>query len=187
MDANEQQQIRLPQTRWSTIALVALVVAAATAAFHVHSYWWCETLTLCDVQLCADEGLASLLVPLCRLAAKETAESNFVLYKRGQNSWIGVGSSAGRSTLRNWMSIGAGNSPHAMFADFGYWRGGWQSESRPGPFLVVFTPVWFVGAAVFGGFLLVYFGFIRFRLRTLLIAMAVAAGLLCLLTLRAPT
>jgi hypothetical protein len=186
MDANEQQPIRLPQTRWSTIVCVALVVAAATAAFNVHSYWWCETLTLCDVRLCADEGLASLQLPLCRLAAKETAESNFVIYRRVTQGWDGIGSSAAKSTLRNWMSMGAGGSPHAMFADFGYWKGGWQSESRPGSFLVVFTPVWFVGLALYGGFLLIYFGLIRFRLRTILIAFVLAAGLLCLLTLRAP-
>jgi hypothetical protein len=187
MESNEQQLRPPTRARWTTIACVALAITVATIAFHVHSYWWCETLTLCDVRLCADEGLASLQVPLCRLAAKETAESNLVIYKRSPMGWNGVGSSAAKTTLRGWMRMGAGNSPHAMFADFGYWKGGWQSESRPGPFIVVFTPVWFVGLVLLGAFLLCYFGLVRFRLRTILVAFAVAAGLLCLLTLRAPS
>ena len=81
--------------------------------------------------------------------------------------------------------IGARGENGFLFADFGYWKGGWQSASRPGPFVVVFVPVWLIGCLMFGICLAFTFRWVRFRLLTLLAAMTLIAGLLWLLTLRA--
>ena len=72
-----------------------------------------------------------------------------------------------------------------MFADFGYWKGVYQSESRSGPFVVVFVPVWFVGVMVFGIFLLFYFRIIRLRLSYLFVVITLWAVILYILKLRA--
>lgn len=140
---------------------------------------------LCDVTLTVDEGLVSLNLPLVRIAAKQRPRSEFLIYKRDKLAWsAGEG---GKTRLRSWMSsLDQVRCDGAMFADFGYWKGAWQSDSRPGPFVVVFAPVWFAGLLAFGAFALLALGWIRFRLRSLLIATTVFAWLLYLLTQRAP-
>lgn len=167
------------------VYVAAALIAIGTAAFHVHSYWWSESLTLCDVMLRAEEGLVSLNVPLVRLAAKETPCSGFSICERSANGWKS-GGEAGHARLRYWMaSLDQVRCEGVMFADFGYWKGAWQSDARPGPFVVMFVPVWFVGLAALVGFPAVYFRVIRFRLHTLLIAMTLTAGVAYLLMLRA--
>ena len=164
---------------------VAAAIAVATAAFHIHSYWWSESLTLCDVTLMTDEGLISLNVPLVRLAAKETPRSRFVIYERDATIW--KAEDAGHTPLRSWMALldrGSVRAEGGMFADFGYWKGGWQSDARPGPFVVMFAPVWFAGVAAFAGYLAFSFRIVRFRLHTLLILMTLTAGAAYLLMLR---
>lgn len=178
-------QCESDQKRPKVIYIVATVVAITTLLFHLHSYWWSESITLCDVTLTVDEGLVSLNVPLVRLAAKRQPVWDITLYKRGPIVWETDGVAA-RTPLRTWMAFKNEPSPRAMFADFGFWKGDWQTESRPGPFVVVFIPVWFVGLAVFGAFLLFRSGYVRFRLRSILIAMALFAVLLFVTTLRAP-
>jgi hypothetical protein len=171
--------------RLKIIYIVATVVAIVTLLFHLHSYWWSESITLCDVTLTADEGLVSLNVPLVRLAAKQRPNWGATIYRRAPRVWEASGGAA-KTPLRAWMAFEEERSPRAMFADFGFWKGGWQTESRPGPFVVVFMPVWSVGLAVFGAFLAFRYGYVRFKLRSILIAMALFAVLLFVATLRAP-
>jgi hypothetical protein len=167
-----------------SICIAAALIAASTILLHIHSYWWSESLTLCDVTVRTDEGLVSLLLPLTRIAANESPTSGFLLYKRGPKVW--TAGLAGHTPLRNWMtSLDSAGAHGGMFADFGFWKGAWQSDSRPGPFIVLFIPVWFVGTTLFGIYLAFHFQLIRFRLRTLLIATTLAAFALFLLTLRA--
>lgn len=167
------------------VYVVAIAAAVCTFLFHVQSYSWSESVQLCDVCVTADEGLVSLQVPFTRLAPKETSTAEFKIYERGQHTWIsGI---AEKCPLRNWMSmLDAVRCPGGMFADFGFWKGGWQSESRPGSFVVVFAPAWLVGVALFTGLLAFYYRIVRFRLRSVLVAFTLVAGLLCVLTLRAP-
>ncbi len=109
-----------------------------------------------------------------------------MIYKRDPITW--TAGLAGKTPLRSWMSrLNVARVKGAMFFDFGYWKGAWQSQSRPGPFVVAFVPVWLIGLMMFGIFLAFDFGFVRFRLRTILIAMTLAAGLLYLATLRSRT
>ncbi len=161
--------------------VAALVIAIGTVLFHIHSYWWSESVTLCDVTLASDEGLVSLNLPLVPIAAKEKPRSNFMIYERGSVDWTcGL---ATRCSLRKWMST-LDSDAGFMFADFGYWKGSWQSKSRPGSFVVLFVPVWLLGIAAFGIFSALYIRVIRFRLRFVLVAMTVFGGILYLLTLR---
>jgi hypothetical protein len=161
----------------------AALIAVGTAAFHVHSYWWCESLTVCDVTLLSEEGLVSLNVPLVRLAAKETPRSTFSLYHRDGKIW--KSGDAGHVRLRSWMaSLNEVGCEGGMLADFGYWKGAWQSDARPGPFVVMFVPIWFVGTLALAGFVAIYFRVVRFRLHTLLLAMTLTAGVAYLLMLR---
>jgi hypothetical protein len=171
------------RTQTPIVCVVAIAVTVCTILFHLHTYWWSESATACDITVATDEGLVSLQVPLCRLAAKEMPTLNCLIYERGPTTW--TCGRAGKCPLRTWMSqLKKVGCDGAMFADFGYWKGSWQSNSRPGPFLRVFVPVWFVGVVVFGGFLAFYFRIIRFRLRSILIAMTLTAGLMFLVTLR---
>jgi hypothetical protein len=178
-------QCESDRKRPRTIYASAILVAVATLLFHLHSYWWSESVTLCDVTLTVDEGLVSLNVPLVRLAAKRQPIWDATIYRRGPVVWETDGVAA-RTPLRTWMALANEPSPRAMFADFGFWKGGWQTESRPGSFIVIFVPVWFVGLAVFGAFLAFRSGYVRFRLRSILIAMALFAVLLFVATLQAP-
>lgn len=68
-----------------------------------------------------------------------------------------------------------------MFADFGYWKGEWQSGSRPGPFIFLFVPAWFVALAVVGASVAIYFRIVRFGIRTLLMLTAIHGVSICLL------
>ena len=171
--------------RPKTIYIVATVVATATLLFHLHSYWWSESITFCDVTLTVDEGLVSLNVPLVRIAANRQPVWDAMIYGRRVGGWASSGG-AGKTPLRYWMALEEMASVSAMFVDFGCWKGDWQSKSRPGPFVVVFVPVWFVGLGVFGIFLAFRAGYVRFRMRSILIAMALLAVILFVATLRAP-
>jgi len=168
-----------------TPAYVAIAIAVCTLLLHICSYRWSPSLALLDVCVTCDEGLISLLLPLTRLTATGEPSSHLMLYKRDPLVWTaGV---AGRTPLRSWMaSLSKVRCDGAMFADFGYWKGGWQSNSRPGPFVVVFAPVWTVGVAAFGLFLLLFYKLLRFRLRSLFVLMTLCGGIAWLLALRAP-
>ncbi|HEY2827297.1 MAG TPA: hypothetical protein VGJ04_06820 [Pirellulales bacterium] len=165
------------------VYIAGLCVALATLLVHVASYSWGPSLTLCDLRVDLDEGLVAVELPLTLLAPKGSLTTKFVLYKRTAQSWAVWPSGAdGHCPYRNWMyTYRLGDF---MFLDFGYWRGGWQSDSRPGPFLFIFLPVWFVGLSLFGLFLAIRYRLLRFTLRTLLIGIALWSLILWLLTLR---
>lgn len=163
------------------VCAAAALITALTAAYHVRSYWRSDSLTVCDVTVTVDEGLASLQIPLTRLAS--APQYNLLTYQREAKVW--TAGKGGRTPLRLWMSmLDKVRCQGAMFADFGYWLGGWQSDSRPGPFIVLFAPTWFVGATLFAGFIAVRRRWIRFNVRTMLLLTTVCAGLAWLLTLR---
>jgi hypothetical protein len=167
--------------RSPVVYFVAVIVAVCTVLFHIHSYSWSASATLSDVCAAADEGLVSLSVPLTRIAAKETPASDFKIYERGSNEWT-TGATI-KCPLRDWMNT-VGGHHGAMFADFGYWKGDWQSKSRPGPFVVVFVPVWFLGVATFGIFLAFCYRLLQFCLRSLFVVITMTAALLFLLRMR---
>ncbi len=159
----------------------AIIVAVCTVLFQIYSYSWSPSASLCDVELTADEGLVSVTVPLTRIAAAETPASRFVVFERGPNVW--TAGRGGKTPLRYWMNT-FGRRDGTIFADFGYWKGAWLSNSRPGPFLVVFVPVWFMGVATLGIFLAFYFRLVRFRLRSLFVVTVLVAALLFLVRMR---
>lgn len=177
-------QFTVPSRRNTHTAwIVAVMFVAGTAAFHAHTYWWSESLQIADVTLQTDEGLVSLNLPLTRIAANETPAWGFTLYSRAPKIWMA--GNARQAPLRSWMvHLGQTDEDWGVFADFGYWMGSWQSKSRPGPFIILFVPVWFLGLALFGGYLAVHFQIVRFRLRTLFIVMTLTACALFLLKLK---
>ena len=173
--ARAEQALR-PTRTWRTIVIFGFTLVLFTTLFQVHSYWWSESLTLYDFTLTTDEGLISLNVPLTQLATGTKAQWNFTIYKRDQQVWTaGV---AGKTPLRSWMTIlDQARCTGGMFLGFGYWKGAWHSQSRPGPFVVVFSSVWFIAIVLFGAFAF-YFRKIHFSLRSLLLTVTLVAALL---------
>jgi hypothetical protein len=166
------------------VYLIVAAIALCTLLIHVSSYGRSVSIQFCDVTVTDDEGLLSLNVPLVRLAAKASPRSEFLVYDRSPVFWS-YGGVAGKTPLRSWMSrLNTVGCTGGMILDFGFWKGAWQSDSRPGPFVVLFVPIWFGGLVVFGIYLAFYYRLVRFRLRTLLVAMTLVAGLLWLLMLR---
>ena len=72
-----------------------------------------------------------------------------------------------------------------MVAGFGYWKGAWQSNSRPGPFIVMFLPVWIAVAAALVAVAVGFWFRVRFTLTTMLLGMTFVGAMLWLLSLRA--
>ncbi|WP_413432561.1 hypothetical protein [Crateriforma spongiae] len=143
-------------------------------------------MTFLDATLCADEGLLSFQIPLVRLASSTEPTMEWISYKRGVNAWQ-TDDGRMKTTLRNWMSmIDEVGCDGGMIADFGYWRGDWQSELRPGPFIVMFLPIWFATALAILSLSLAYWYRSQFRLFTLLSGTAFAGVIFWLLSLRAP-
>lgn len=92
----------------------------------------------------------------------------------------------GKATLRNWMSmLDRVRCEGGMVAGFGYWKGAWQSDSRPGPFIVMFVPVWLGVAVALMGVALACWFRVRFRLATLMMGTTFVGVMLWLLSLRA--
>jgi hypothetical protein len=182
-DLSQQRHANRRQRRLTALGLTALFVVG-TAILTVRSYWRSDSLTVADATICTDEGLLSLQIPLVRLARQQRAVTTWNTYTRGPNMWVyGDG---GKATLRNVLllkdqiRIDAG-----MVAGFGYWKGSWQSDSRPGPFIVMFVPIWAAVAAMVLLAALFITRRVKFRISSLLGATAIVGGLLWLLTLRA--
>ena len=71
----------------------------------------------------------------------------------------------------------------AMWGGFGYWKGAWQSNSRPGPFVVAVAPIW-IAIVVISIFLaMLWSRRLRIRLLTMFITTAAVALLLAVLNL----
>ncbi len=140
-------------------------------------------MTFLDATICTDEGLLSLQFPLVRRAPSEQPSTGWMTYQRGENMWE-ASDGGGKATLRNWMSmLDQTRCEGGMVGGFGYWKGGWQSDSRPGPFLVVFTPIRAAIATTFTLVAIVFWRRITFRLATMLIATACVSAVLWLLNL----
>ncbi len=173
--------------RFRGISVAAILIAFCGFLFHARSYLQSDSLTLCDVTLTTDEGLLSLQIPLTRLAASQNPTSKFLIYHRSSTGW-NFGGMAAKCPLRTWMSLlNATGCEGAMCVGFGYWKGAWQSESRPGSFAVVFAPLWSVTVLIFGVYSAFHFRLLRFGIRALFVTTAVCAALSWLVTMRDST
>jgi hypothetical protein len=173
-----------PRRSRTPVYIAAAIISIGAILVHVGSYWWSPSITLWDVCLTCDDGLVSLEVPLTRLTATGKPTSNFLLYTR-EGGWMA--GMAGKTPLRAWMAeLNNHRCEGAMLADFGYWKGAWLCDARPGPFIVVFVPVWLAAVVAFGIFLAIYYRLLRFRLRSLFVLTALCAVIFWLLILRAP-
>jgi len=123
---------------WAVVGVVAILTAGLTA----WSYHYSPSLTVCDLTVEYDEGLVVVNVPLAPIAFGETPRSRFLLYRRGVNTW--QSGEGGRMPWRNLPKVEAFANDSLLVAGFGYWLGGWQSNARPGRFLVLLMPLWAV-------------------------------------------
>ena len=192
----DERQIQSSKRRWSlSAAVVALVITVFTVAFYWRTFSKSEEITLCDVSFFADEGLVSLSLPLTRLSREGTCFSRLRVFNRSERGWSSESTlrrplrkqieqmqARGRPTTdpfgRSGSGVGTDNKrPRDFFAlaGFGYNSGDWLSEDRPGPWIKIFVPVWFVGLGCY----LIYLGLrwrrVRFGIRTLIGLMLVVA------------
>jgi hypothetical protein len=157
-----------------TLWLITGVAAASTAGLTVLSYFYSPSLTLSDMTVDIDEGLVAVNVPLVPIAKGQSPRTELRLYRRAANAWQSGGGS--RLPWRTVPKIFPDSS--VQVAGFGYWLGGWQSDSRPGRFFVLFLPLWSVVATV----LLTYFA-LRARRVKLRLWMLLALTTACALAL----
>jgi hypothetical protein len=182
-DATKKRRVR---TIRETLLLVSAIAICSTLAT-LRSYRRSDSLTFLDVTMCTDDGLLSLQMPLVRLATNEQPSTQRVTYRRGTNMWEAFDGEGGKSTLRNWMSmLDATGCKGGMVFGIGYWKGSWQSNSRPGPFIVMFMPIWVVIATALTLVAVAYRLRMRFSLATMLLGTTIMGVLLWLLSLRAP-
>jgi hypothetical protein len=174
-------QAHHPVRRLMIGGVVAITCAAIAT---LHSYHRSISLTFCDATLSTDEGAVSLQIPLVKLAANQKFVTSAIVFRRTQMGWEASGGLM-KCTLGNWMA----QHDEQWFrgwsiADFGYWCGDWQNESRPGPFIVTFVPIWFVFCVAFVAFAVVRRNWLRWSIRSMLILTSVVGVCLWLLTLR---
>lgn len=172
-----------PSFRHIAFLLVAIVVCSLLASWRTYRH--SDSLTFLDATVCTDEGLLSLQIPLVRLAPAEEPSTRWITYKRGTNMWE-TDDGGGKTTLRNWMSmLDTVRCEGGMVAGFGFWKGAWQSDSRPGPFIVMFVPVWVGTTAALIAVAFACLFRVQFRLGALLMATTLVGAMLWLLSLRA--
>jgi hypothetical protein len=168
------------------LMILATTIAVCSVLATWRSYDYSDSLTFGDATVCTDEGLLSLQIPLVRRAQDEQMVTQWTTYTRGKEMWE-TGDGGGKSRLRFWMSIlEMARCEGGMVGGFGYWSGAWQSSSRPGPFIVMFVPIWFVIATMFSMIAIFYWRRMRFRIATMLLGTVLISALLRLLTLPAP-
>jgi hypothetical protein len=168
----------------------AVLLAAAISVCSVlatwRSYAYSDSLTVADATVSTDEGLLSLQIPLVRRAPGGQMVTQWITYKRGKDMWE-TGDGGGKTRLRYWMTIlDTARCEGGMLGGFGYWKGAWQSSSRPGPFIVMFVPIWVAITSMFMLIAILYLRRMRFRLATMLMGTAMISVILWLLTLQAP-
>ena len=169
--------------------VLVILWLVSSAMLSARSYERSDALTVADVTLRTDEGLISLQIPYVRLARTGKATVEWTIYTRKRGVGVWESGNSVRSTLRRWMSDFCDtDQPSAgMIGEFGYWTGSWWSDSRPGPFIVVFAPIWAATMAVTVLAALFIVQRFRFKLRSILVMTALAGVLLWILTLRAET
>ncbi len=166
--------------------VVAVMFVAATIVSTVLSYRYSDSITVLDSTVCTDQGLFSFQIPLCRLASTAPTSHEARRFVWNEGMWKS-GTNGGKCALRVWMTaqeVKESVPNMAMVADFGYWVGGWQSEARPGPFIVVFAPIWFVWLIGYLMFLAIVKYKPQFSIRILFIGISLMAVLLWAITLR---
>ena len=142
-DECRRRLLRIPRSVYG----VAILIGLCTALAYASSYWRSVQFNSATSPSPMMKAL-SVSLPLVRLAAKASPQSGFLTYDRGPVFWNYDGV-AGKTPLRSWMSrLNTVGCTGGMFLDFGFWTGDWQSNSRPGPFVVLFVPIWFVGLVV---------------------------------------
>lgn len=179
-----QQTSEMSHRWWSKRATLLCVVTILCAYFSTsRSYRFSDSLTFLDATICTDEGLLSLQIPLVLRSPIHQPSTQWITYVRGKNMWDAPGC-GGKATLRYWMSIlDQTRCEGAMWGGFGYWKGDWQSSSRPGPFVVAFAPIW-IAIVVISIFLaMLWSRRLRIRLLTMFITTAAVALLLAVLNL----
>lgn len=172
---------RLDRRQRIAVVILAAIATTSGVLLHVSSYWRSVSLTVLDLRLVTDEGLIGVQVPLTRLARRESPQTRLLVYGTDPNGRRWVSGDRGRTPFRTFLHLDGIDAP--MFADFGYWKGDWQSRARPGPFIYLYMPVWFVALTGFGVSLAVYFRKLRFGIRTLLLLTALCGIAVCLITL----
>ena len=208
-----ESQPKSTNRRWFRMpAIVALTMLGLTIGFYIRTFSRSEDITLFDVSFFADECLVTFNIPLTRLTREGKCISRVRFFERGKQSW-NSGTTYPGTTIRSPMRtliddrqvqasltsdpfVDAGSSVvpakksgrnFFVLADFGYRRGDWQSEHRPGPSITMFVPVWFAGLNCYILFLLLYFRRFRFGIRTLVGLMIVVAVFIWATHLRMPT
>lgn len=169
--------------RWPFTTILASATVIFAAITIASSYYFSISLSFCGATITTDEGACSLQIPLVRLAANHKLSTDATIYQRSSTGWESPISE--KCTLDNWMAqsneewfVG-----HAV-ADFGYWYGSWQDDARPGPFLVMFVPIWFVFVAILAMIAAIRRYRVSWSLRLILACTLVAAVAIRLLTLR---
>ena len=190
---------------------VAMTMVGLAIGFYLRTFSKSEEITLFDVSLFADEGLISFNIPLTRLAPNGISISRVRIFERSKQSWTSGTTYPGttiRRPLRKSIEVRqarppvispSGNSSSGVvpaiktrrdffvLADIGYIYGDWKSEDRPGLWITLFVPVWFVGLLCYVLYLLFNFRLFRFRIRTLLSLMVIAALFTWVTHLRVPS
>ena len=122
----QHQTDRRRVPRWA-IAF-GLVYGISSALLSLRSYSYSDSLTFLDTTVSTDEGLLSFQFPLVRLAQGEKPRTDWMTYTRGKIRW--EADDAGKTRLRDWMATLDPASSGGILWGFGYWKGGWQSNSR---------------------------------------------------------
>lgn len=164
---------------WVVAGVMAVLAAGVTA----WSYYYSPSLTVCDLTVQLDEGLVAVNVPLAPIAPGETPRTEFLLYRRGPRTW-GTGE-AGRMPWRNLPKVEDFADDCLLVAGFGYWLGGWQSDARPGRFILLLLPLWAVAAFTLLAYLAIRTRRVRLRLWMFFAITAACAVALTWLTRRA--
>lgn len=190
-----------PTNATRKVRLAAVMVVAGVAAsilLTVHSYSYSDHLIYSDVELSTDEGLFSMMVPMARLAPGHQATNAWTTYKLSKaNGWPTgrwVAGSGTKFKVREYIEMlrqrGEDETIRSgMFLGFGYVLAdaSWTSNSRPGSLLWITAPIWAVFAVIIAAIGVPTYLRARFGIRSLMLFTLLAAGILVLPTLHAPT
>ncbi len=144
----------LPQyERRLLLFVVCLIAFVFVVVLTIRSYSYSDSLTYCHVTIATDEGLASITLPFARLAktAHTTKWETFDRFSTSRDE-IWISKTSTKSRLREYMAILArGNNPaimHGGYLGFGYISQAIEAsnDSGQGRIVLVFVPIWAIGA-----------------------------------------
>lgn len=135
------------------ICVVCTVAIAVASVLTIRSYSYSDSFAYCHVTIATDEGLVSITLPFARLA-KTAHATKWETFARANTShgerW--VAKTATKFRLREYMAILArGNHPaiaHGDYFGFGYLSQilGASADSNQGRIVLLFAPIWAIGA-----------------------------------------